>query len=325
MHAFLGIELRVASALLLGVAILLVHQWWTGRRRAAFVRRQLRSMSVPPRSSAAAAAELLRPNEAPVTGWIRAVFQRLPLLRDSERLLEQAGLDMAPRAFAKLTIGSAAVACAVVFLATGVPTAAGVGLAAGGFLPVLLVLRKRARRLRAMEEQLPEVIDLLTRAVRGGHAMPTAVRMIAEEGPSPLAGEFRRVFEEQKYGFPFEEALLGLARRADLVDVRVMCVAILIQREVGGNLTEILENIAALVRSRFTMRRQLQVHAAQGRASGYVLGILPIAVAGLILLLNPSYLSTLLSDELGKSMLTAAVVLQLLGYVWIWRILKIEF
>lgn len=324
MEALLADSARALSALLMVAAVLLARRWWQEHQRRAVVRRRLRAIATSSRVSAAAASELLRRDQAPITGWLRAVLGSVPLLRDSERLLEQAGLAWSPRRFGKLTLLTAAAGGLVVLAGTGSPVAAAAGVLGGSFLPILVVLRKKARRVSAMEAQLPEVIDLLTRAVRAGHAVPTGMRMVAEEGPAPLAGEFRRVFEEQKYGYPFEEALLGLARRVDLVDIRVMVVAILIQREVGGNLTEILDNIAGLLRSRFTLRRQLRVHAAQGRASGYVLGILPIAVAGILFLMNPGYIGMLVSDPVGKSLLMAAAGLQLVGYFWIWRILQID-
>ena len=125
------------------------------------------------------------------------------------------------------------------------------------------------------EEMLPEAIDLLGRAIRAGHPLSAGLKMVADETTEPIASEFRRTFEEQRFGLPFEDALLAMADRVSLIDVRILTTAILIQREVGGNLAEVLDNLANVIRVRFTIRRQLRVYTAQGRFSGYVLAAAP--------------------------------------------------
>jgi tight adherence protein B len=167
--------------------------------------------------------------------------------------------------------------------------------------------------LQIVGEQLAEAIDLLTRAIRAGHALTTALRMVADESADPLASEFRRVFDEQKYGMRFEESLRGLTRRIELADVRVMVIAILVQREVGGNLAEILDNIAKLIRTRFSLRRQVRVYTAQGRMSGWVLGGLPVALGGVIYLMNPDYIGLLFVDPTGKKLLVGGLVWMAMG------------
>jgi tight adherence protein B len=221
-----------------------------------------------------------------------------------------------------LALGTALGAGATVL--TGSPLLALAGALVGLLLPRLYLLYRKARRVRAFEEQLPDAIDLLSRAIRAGHAVSNGLRLVAEESPDPVASEFRRVFEEQKFGLPFDESLLALSRRVDLVDLRVMVVAILVQREVGGNLTEILDKISSLVRARFTLRRQLRVHTAQGKLSGYVLSLLPVGVGLVLAALDPSYMALLYQDALGRFVLGSALTLQLFGYLWIWRILKLD-
>jgi tight adherence protein B len=150
------------------------------------------------------------------------------------------------------------------------------------------------------------------------------MQMVSEEGPSEVAREFRRAFEEQRYGLPFDEALLGMVDRTNLVDVRIFAIAVLVQREVGGNLAEILENLAHTIRRRFYIRRQLRVYTAQGRMTGYALATLPIAVAFIIYLLQPTYVAYLWDNPLGLFLVGVAVFLQLVGALWIRKIISIE-
>jgi tight adherence protein B len=191
-------------------------------------------------------------------------------------------------------------------------------------LPNLYVRRRRTRRLNAFEEMLPESIDLVGRALRAGHPLTAGLKMAADDGSEPVAGEFRRVFEEQRFGLPLQESLLGMADRVNLVDVRILVTAILIQREVGGNLAEILDNLAAVVRARFTIRRQLRVYTAQGRMTGYLLAALPLILFTILYTLNPSYMSILFTDPVGKLLILVAVSMQLVGFLWIRKIINIE-
>ncbi len=202
---------------------------------------------------------------------------------------------------------------------------AAVAFVLGGFGPYLHVRNRKARRIRQLESQLPDAIDLIARAVRAGHPLSEGLRMAAEEAPQPLAAEFRVTFEEQRFGLPFEEALLGLGDRVEVVDVRILVTAILVQREVGGNLSEILEQIAETMRARFNLKRQVRVYTAQGRMSGYTLAALPIFVGVVISVINPAYIQTLFSDPLGRGLLTCAAVLQGIGFLWIRRIVDVRY
>jgi tight adherence protein B len=193
-----------------------------------------------------------------------------------------------------------------------------------GLLPEMWLRMRRRSRLRKFEEQFPEAIDLLGRAIRAGHPLSAGIRMVADEAPEPIAGEFRQAFEEQRFGLPFDDALLGLADRNELMDVRIFVTAVMIQREVGGNLAEVLDKIAQTVRARFAILRQLRVYTAQGRLSGYVLGAMPIVVALGIFALNPDYAMMLVTEPLGRFMIVGAVIMQIIGYLWIRRIVDIE-
>jgi tight adherence protein B len=286
--------------------------------------RRLSSAGATTQGDSTAPAEIIRQSSKQAGRWLN-VLRRAPFFRGSGPMLEQAGLDWSGATFARLTSGCGAAVGIVAFLILKSTTGAMVGVGLGMMLPTLYVRRRRRKRLAAIEEQLAEAIDLLTRAIRAGHALTTALRMVADESADPLASEFRRVFDEQKYGMRFEESLRGMTRRVELADVRVMVIAILVQREVGGNLAEILDNIGQLIRNRFTLRRQVQVYTAQGRMSGWVLGGLPIALGGVIYLMNPDYIGLLFTDPAGRAMLAAGVALQMIGYFWISRILKLDY
>ncbi|KPJ82814.1 MAG: hypothetical protein AMS19_06575, partial [Gemmatimonas sp. SG8_23] len=150
------------------------------------------------------------------------------------------------------------------------------------------------------------------------------MRMVADEGPRAVAEEFRQTFEEQRFGLPFADALLGMVDRVNLVDVRIFTIAVLLQREVGGNLAEILDNLADTIRGRFFIRRQLRVYTAQGRLSGYALAALPIVVGAITYLLQPDYMGLLFTTAIGRMLVIAAVTMQLLGVIWIRNIINID-
>lgn len=327
MVSLLSPELRLILAPLIGAlafgSLMLFVSWERERRRRARVLRQLRALSVTPGKARPSGQQLLRPAEVPTARILRLLLRGLPTLRNVNRSLEQAGLAWSSAFAAQLTLGAAVLGFGFGLVAGG-SAAAAVGAPAGASLPHLYILHRKRKRIRAFEEQLPEAIDLLSRAIRAGHSVPTALRMVGEEGRDPVATEFRRVFEEQKYGLPFDDSLAALAQRVDLVDVRVMVVAILVQRDVGGNLTEVLDNISQLIRARFTLRRQLRVYTAQGKMSGVILGALPLAVAAFMYMANPEYVLILVDDPAGRLLLGAGITLQLLGYFWIWRILQVE-
>jgi len=223
----------------------------------------------------------------------------------------------------------AAGACAFVF---GFITAAAlrmtVGWVGGGLLglslPFIFLRVKRTRRMRTFEEAFPEALDLIARALKAGHAFATGLKMVADEMPDPIGPEFRKTFDEQNFGLPLKDALANLTVRIPLLDVRFFSTAVLIQRETGGNLSEILENLAHVVRERFKILRQVRVYTAHGRMTGYVLLGLPAFLAIALGFINPEHLQLLFTERLGHMMLMATVVMQTVGYFWIKQVIKIE-
>ena len=170
----------------------------------------------------------------------------------------------------------------------------------------------------------PEAIDTLARAVRAGHAFTTALELIANELSEPVASEFRKLFEEQKFGLPVRDALMNLAERVPLVDVKFFVTAVMLQRETGGNLAEILDNLSYVIRERFKIMRQVRVYTAQGRLTMMLLMGLPPVIVVTMLLTSPAFIHPLFADPIGHVLVVAGIVLQTLGYFVIRKIIQIQ-
>jgi tight adherence protein B len=203
------------------------------------------------------------------------------------------------------------------------PIAAALGLAVTG-LPLAYIGYQRRRRMMQFEERFPEALDLLGRAVRAGHAFTTGLEMIAKESGEPVAGEFRTTFEEQNFGLPLRDALMNMTERVPSMDVRFFVTALLIQKETGGNLAEILDSLARVIRDRFRIYREVRVRTAQGRLTAGILIALPIFMMLLLTIMNPSYMKVLFEDPKGPMILTLAAILQLTGSLLLWKIIHIE-
>jgi tight adherence protein B len=315
---FLAVGLGVVS-----VAFLLE----TGRevKRRRDFRRQLEGVtrgSGP--SEVGAGSSIIRSDERRQLPILDPLLNALPQSSDIRLLLEQGNIEWSVGSFLTLSLGMGLALGAAAWVLSGTPLNFvlffGVGLAG----PFMYARRRKKKRIAAFEEAFPEAIDLLGRSIRAGHAFATGLKVVAEEAQEPVASEFRQVFEEQKFGLPLDESLLGLADRIDLVDVRIFVTAILVQRDVGGNLAEILDKISYTVRERFMIQRQIRVYTAQGRMTGYLLAALPIIVGLLIYSLNAEYMGILFTEPLGKIMVAAAIMLQILGFLVIRRIVDIE-
>lgn len=305
------------------ISLALLAEWIRGRARARNVVKQLQQFAEATLDSDAGDL-LIRRDQERHKGALDPALSRLPSFRDVAVLLERGETKWSLQTFLLLTLGLCAAGTAAGWLLTRfVPVAALLGFT-GAVTPYLIARRRARKRLGDFEAQLPDAIDLIGRAIRAGHPLSAGLKMVADETKDPIAGEFRRVFEEQRFGLGFEESMYALADRVPIVDTRILITAILVQREVGGNLAEILDNLSYVIRERFKIRRQLRVITAQGRMSGYVLALLPIAVGFAIFLLNREYVLLLFTHPLGKVMLVAAIVFQIMGYLWIRKIVDIE-
>ena len=194
----------------------------------------------------------------------------------------------------------------------------------GAIIPYSYASWRRNRRFQKFEESFPEAMDTLARAVRAGHAFTMAIEIICNELNEPIATEFRKLYEEQKYGLPVREALLNLTERMPLVDVKFFVTAVMLQRETGGNLAEILDNLSYMIRERFKILRQVRVYTAQGRLTMMLLMGLPPTIVVTMLILNPGFIRPLFDDPIGHMLLAAGISLQTTGYFVIRRIIRIQ-
>ena len=240
------------------------------------------------------------------------------------KLIEQSGVVITPGTVVTMSLGAGAGLGLIAFLFSHLVLAALAAALVGLALPVMWLKVRRSRRLRKFEEQFPEALDLLSRAIRAGHAFQSSMGMVADELPAPVGLEFKKSFEQQNYGLPLQEALNGLAIRVPIMDVKFFVTAVQIQRETGGNLAEILDNLANVVRERFKILRQVRVHTAHGRFTGYVLLGLPAFLAVALMFISPDHMRTLFTVRMGQMMVMGAVVMQAIGFVWIKQVIKIE-
>ncbi|HSR15561.1 MAG TPA: type II secretion system F family protein [Gemmatimonadales bacterium] len=321
-----GTTLLTAALVFVAVALgtlslALLLEWGQERWRARSVVRKLREFSE--QAFGADNQSVLRRTAAAT--WLERMAATTPRFAGLASMLQESGTTTTLQSFLLASTGLA-VGLGLFGLLVTRSWIGGLILAPIGAALPYVVYRIRANHRRAkLEEQLPDAVDLMARAMRAGHPLSAGFKMVAEEGPAPIALEFRQVFEEQRFGLPFEDSLLGLAARIRLTDVRILVTAILVQHQVGGNLAEILDNIGNLVRERFKLRRQLRVITAQGRISGLVLTFLPVTLGVAIAIVNPEYLAPILQEPAGRLMIAAAALLQVLGYLWIRQILDIEF
>ncbi len=239
------------------------------------------------------------------------------------KLIEQSGTKTTPSTVFVMTIVAGALGVFIGGL-FNVPFAPLVGGVIGAILPIGWLRHRRSTRLKKFEEQFPEALDLLSRAIRAGHAFQTAMGMIAGEVAAPVGPEFKKTFDEQNFGLPLRDVLNQLSERVPILDVRFFVTAVLIQRDTGGNLSEILDNLAHVVRERFKIRRQVRVHTAHGRFTGYVLLALPVALSIALSVINPDHMHALFHEHMGQMMLLGAVVMQTIGFFWIRQVIKIE-
>jgi tight adherence protein B len=262
------------------------------------------------------------------------VMSRIPafdnLLRNSpqiaglQTLLEQADVKSRAGNVLLLCLLSGAGLGLVVLLFSGFPQFAWLGLILGAFLPYAYANYKRTKRFSKFEELFPEAIDTLARAVRAGHAFTTALELIANELAEPVASEFRKLFEEQKFGLPVRDALINLTERVPLVDVKFFVTAVMLQRETGGNLAEILDNLSYVIRERFKIMRQVRVHTAQGRMTMMLLMGLPPVIVVTMQAMNPSFIRPLFDDPIGHLLIVVGITLQTVGYFVIRKIIQIQ-
>jgi tight adherence protein B len=313
------------SALLVFLTVALVGYAAAGavdRRETArrTIRERLDSMA----GRGGGEASILKDHRYSRIALLDALLGRLTLTAPLVRMIRQAGLS---NRVGEVVLYIPLVACSallLVMLLTENRALAVVAGIVGGAVPIFVLQRKRSRRMRLFSEQLPDALDLVRAALQAGHSVGTALYVVADEFPNPLAEEFRIVAEEMRLGLPLRDALYGLRDRVDDVNVPILIVGVLVAHEVGGNLAEVLDNVSYTIRERFKLLRDVQVMTAQGRFSGRVLTALPFMGGLFMYFFNPVYFAPMLDDPRGKYLIAYALVSILLGHLIIQRIVRIR-
>jgi tight adherence protein B len=273
--------------------------------------------------------------------------KRIEFVKEVEKLSALKGLDdvlrtsgvsgslqrLLTRADVKTTVGGFLLMTACLFLGTTfivnrLTHLPWLGMAVGAllaYIPLFIIKLKATKRLRLFEEQFPEAIDLIARALRAGHGFTSGLAVVAEEAPQPVAGEFRLLYDQQNFGMPLGDAMKALAMRIPLLDARFFVTAVLTQRESGGNLAEILSNLANVIRERFKVKRQVRVISAHGRITAWILCGLPPALALAMMITTPAHMMLLWTDPMGNYMVLAGLFMQVAGTLIIRKLVDIEY
>ena len=255
--------------------------------------------------------------------WERTL-ERLPFMERLTALIEQAGHSILAYRLVLLSVALAAGAAAAAWMFLRHPAAAGLAFAAGGAIPILKIMRDRSQRVHKIEEQLPDAVDMIKRALRAGHPFASAIKLAGEEMPDPIGKEFRSTFADLNYGNDVRRAMLGLLQRVPSVPVMALVTSVLVQKETGGNLAEILGQISDVIRGRFRLERKIRTLSAEGRLSAWILAMVPIVLFGVISLTSPDYLPTMTESELGKDLIIYAAISGVIGIYWVRKIIRID-
>lgn len=320
----------VAAVVLLFLMVLLgfgaAYEWWRKNRssEAKRINERLENLSSGVIDARNDVESILKSRRLSESSLLNSALEQLPSTRMLDQYLLQAGLRLSVGYFVGLS-ATLGLAVLIVLGLLRFPALTALPIAALClFLPTFYVRYKHAKRLQKFEQQLPEACDMLARALRSGHAFTSAMQMVGTEFADPMGTEFRLAFGEINYGVPIGEALTNLVKRVPIRDLRYFVIAVLIQRETGGNLAELLDNITALIRERFKLYDRVRVLSAEGRLSVWVMASLPIATGAMIYLMNPAFISVLWTDKMGLWILGAALVLLVIGVFWTSRVVKIR-
>jgi tight adherence protein B len=319
------IVIAIFAAFFGTAALLLLVFMSPGSKEAKETRSRLEQLRGPQNAFAADEnVELRRLQQFSSLPWLNTFLQKLDITERLRLLLQQADLNWT---VGRLLVVSAGLACAVgypVYLRTGAAPLSLLIAAGAAFSPFAYVLRRRSARFDRMRQYLPEALDLMVSAIRAGHSLSSAMGMAANESPEPIRREFRQCFDEQNFGLELRQALLNLTHRVPVHDIRILVTAVLIQSDAGGNLTEILDKVAYLIREDFRLQRQVRTHTAQGRLTGWILSMLPPLLGVMLYLVNPDNMSILWKRSEGRAMLYAGTVMTLIGALIIRRIIRIR-
>lgn len=325
--------LYYAFAVLVFVAAALtieaVWQWWFSSQSRAARKLNQRLKQITDRRGGSArtsakSSDLWKEARLSESAQVAQTLQRIPGTHALNGFLRQAGAEWNVARHLGYTGASGLIGLVLGFLLLPFAWMAVIFAVTAGSIPTFVVLKKRADRLLKIERQLPEAADLISRSLRAGHALPSTLQMLGDELPDPIASEFRQVSDEINFGATMVEALQRLGDRVPLTDLRYMIVAILIQREAGGNLSEVMTNVSVLIRQRLKLLGDIRTMSAEGRLSAVILCMLPVVIAAVFTVVSPGYLSSFWADPAGPTMLGVAVVMMALGVLWMRHIVRIR-
>ena len=266
----------------------------------------------------------LRKNELlSAVPWLNRWLLKMELSR-LHALLYQSGLKWTAGSLILMSVACFVIPAFLLYKRTGVLLFSLLMGAVTSLAPLAFVFHKRSRRFQQIEQELPESLDLMVSALRAGHSLVAALRLVAYESPDPISGEFRICFDEQNYGLELRTAMENMVNRVPLQDLRIIVTAILIQKESGGNLAEVLEKASYVIRERFRLTRQVRVHTAQGRITGWILSILPVVLGIALYLVNPKTMSVLWTRPVGVKLLYVAAGMTITGALIIRKIVNME-
>jgi tight adherence protein B len=315
-------------AILAFVAVVLLvegmYMMWNSYKgpEAKKIEQRLRALSAGSDSSERAA--VLKNRMLSNVPSMERLLLRIPRINNLDRFLLQSGLEWTVAKFLAISLLFSAMAY-VMLSYLSLPPLIQLGAAlVAALLPFAYAQWKRSRRLRKLEQQLPDTLDLIGRAMRAGHALPSGLQMAGDEMADPIAREFRVTHDEINFGVSMQQALTNLSERVPITDVRYFVVAVLIQREAGGNLTEVLDNLSKLIRNRLKFHAKVKVLTAEGRMSAWVLGLLPFALAGLLNLVNHDFISVLWTDPAGIKITKIVVGMMAVGALWLYKLVQIR-
>jgi tight adherence protein B len=319
--------MRQILAVLGAIAVVAIVQglFYTFRFLSEKKREELRRrLQTSEGTEASMQLSLLRRGQFAQSAWLSSLLRGLPTAERLELLMQQAQV---PITVAQLVTYSS------LLLILG----AVLGVLAGGWLlglfggllgvsvPLLIILAKRERRSRKISEQLPDALDMMARSLRAGHALPSTFRLVSTEMPEPVSVEFGLAFEEQNLGAPFERAIMQMAKRApNNGDLKIFAVSVVIQKETGGNLVEVIEKIAETIRARYRFYGKLRGLTAEGRISGVVLAALPVVTGLAAAIVNPGYMRLLVTTRTGQFFLGYAIVTWIVGMLWLKRMARVD-
>ena len=325
----MALMVALISAFVVGVGLVMAAYVGTTKLPGMLAQRKLmgrlQSLSAPPdEPDAAVKAALVKVSNTGMVPGLDRMMAGTARGSALSRWIDQSGMKASLSGVLVVSLVLAALMAFIAAAATKSRLSMPIGAAVGFSLPYLVLRSRRTRRLRTFEEAFPEALDLISRALKAGHAFATGLKMVADEMAEPIGPEFRKTFDEQNFGLPLKDSLENLTLRVPLLDMKFFATAVLIQRETGGNLSEILENLAHVVRERFKILRQVRVYTAHGRLTGYVLLALPAVLAIALSFINPEHMNMLFRERMGQMMLMAAIVMQFFGFMWIRQVVKIE-